>query len=82
MVEPVKEELIIDTCDIKNLRLYRCTEDNREYFVNGFAISARTKQTMIIYTDVKLGVIYTRNTKDFTELVNGKEKFIIIENIK
>ena len=80
--EKIIEDITIDTCDILNLRLYRCIEDNRLYFVNGFAISARTKQTMVIYSDVKKGIIYTRNTKDFTELVNGKSKFVIIEDIR
>lgn len=80
--QPKENELIIDTCGIQNLRLYRCVEDNRFYFVNGFAISARTKKTMVLYTDVKLAIIYTRDTKDFTELVNDKPKYTIIEDAK
>lgn len=71
-----------ETLGIENKRLYRCTEDNKEYFTNGFAISSKTKQTLIIYTDVKSSVTYARTTKDFSEITNGISKFKLIEDLK
>ena len=60
-----KQDIVIDTLGVQNLRFYKHIKSNGIYFVNGYSTQESNLETQIIYTDGYTGTIFTRPAKEF-----------------